>query len=170
MSKDKNRENCILFLIRQTLLKLYLLNPIRRMCRSPNSCSMISMLCRSTDSFSSSSVSRDGHWSYPPGITSIKGSSIDPKIKMPTFDIELKRSRSTISGHILSYSQPENSGIESRLLESSYDFKWWCIFRPTHIRHTLLLTYAKSAILHIRPTSTWYYSCYMDLWPQRPAP
>ena len=47
---------------------------------------------------------------------------------------------------------------------------WWCIFRPTHIRHTPLLTYAKSAILQIRPTSTWYYSCYMDLWPQRPAP
>ena len=30
----------------------------------------------------------------------------------------------------------------------------WCIFRPTHIRHTPLLTYAKSAILHIRTTST----------------
>ena len=28
----------------------------------------------------------------------------------------------------------------------------WCIFRPTHIRHTQLLTYAKSAILNIRPT------------------
>ena len=23
---------------------------------------------------------------------------------------------------------------------------------------------------HIQPTSTWFYSCYMDLWPQRPAP
>jgi len=46
----------------------------------------------------------------------------------------------------------------------------WCIFRPTHIRHTLLLTCAKSDILHIRPTSTWFFSCYMDLWPQRPAP
>ena len=27
----------------------------------------------------------------------------------------------------------------------------WCIFRPTHIRYTPLLTYAKSAIQHIRP-------------------
>ena len=23
----------------------------------------------------------------------------------------------------------------------------------------------KSAILHIRPTSMWFYCCYMDLWP-----
>jgi len=30
----------------------------------------------------------------------------------------------------------------------------------TQIRYTQLLTYAKSAILHIRPTSTWFYSCY----------
>ena len=28
-----------------------------------------------------------------------------------------------------------------------------CIFRPTQIRYTSLLTYDKSAILHIRPTS-----------------
>ena len=34
----------------------------------------------------------------------------------------------------------------------------------------LLLTCAKFAILNIRPTSTWFYSCYMDMWPQRPAP
>ena len=47
---------------------------------------------------------------------------------------------------------------------------WWCIFLPTQIRYTPLLTYAKSAILHIRPTSTWFYRYYMDLWPQRPAP
>jgi len=25
-------------------------------------------------------------------------------------------------------------------------------------------------ILHIRPTSTWFYSCFLDLWPQRSAP
>ena len=30
----------------------------------------------------------------------------------------------------------------------------WCIFWPTQIRYTPLLTYAKSAILHIRLTST----------------
>ena len=30
---------------------------------------------------------------------------------------------------------------------------WWCIFRPTQVRYTPLLTYAKSAILHIQPTS-----------------
>ena len=30
--------------------------------------------------------------------------------------------------------------------------------------------YAKSAILHIRLTSTWYYSCYMDLWAVAPGP
>ena len=47
---------------------------------------------------------------------------------------------------------------------------WWCIFRPKHIRYTPLLTYAKSAIQHIRSTSTWFYSCDMDMWPQRPAP
>ena len=36
--------------------------------------------------------------------------------------------------------------------------------------YTPLLTTAKSAILHIRPTSTSrFYSCYMNLWPQRPA-
>ena len=46
----------------------------------------------------------------------------------------------------------------------------WCIFRPTQIHYTPLLTYAKYAILHIRPTSTWFYSCFMHLWPQRPAP
>ena len=34
----------------------------------------------------------------------------------------------------------------------------WFIFRPTQIRYTPLLTYAKSAILHIRPTSTWINS------------
>ena len=28
----------------------------------------------------------------------------------------------------------------------------------------------KSAILQIPPTSTWFYSFYIDLWPQRPAP
>ena len=44
----------------------------------------------------------------------------------------------------------------------------WFIFRPTQIRYTPLLTYAKSPILHIRPSSLWFYSCYMDLWPQRP--
>ena len=38
------------------------------------------------------------------------------------------------------------------------------------ILYTPFLTYAKSAIQHIRPTSTWFYSCDMDLWPQRPAP
>ena len=47
---------------------------------------------------------------------------------------------------------------------------WCCIFRPTQIRYAPLLTYTKSAILHIRPTSTWFNSCYMDMWPQRPAP
>ena len=34
----------------------------------------------------------------------------------------------------------------------------------------LLLTCAKFAILNLRPTSTWFYSCYMDMCPQRPAP
>ena len=34
------------------------------------------------------------------------------------------------------------------------------IFRPTRIRYTPLLTYAKSAILHTYlATSTWFYSC-----------
>ena len=41
---------------------------------------------------------------------------------------------------------------------------WWCIFRPTQISCTPLLTYTKSAILHIRPTSTWFSICYMDFW------
>ena len=27
-----------------------------------------------------------------------------------------------------------------------------------------------SALLPIRPTSTWFYSCHMNFWPQRPAP
>ena len=27
-----------------------------------------------------------------------------------------------------------------------------------------------SVLLPIRPTSTWFYSCQMDFWPQRPAP
>ena len=39
-------------------------------------------------------------------------------------------------------------------------------------RYTPLLTYAKFAILHIRPTSTWFsaarWTC--ALWPQRLAP
>ena len=42
--------------------------------------------------------------------------------------------------------------------------------RSTYIRYTPLLSYAKSAILHIRFSSTCFYSCYMNLWPQRPAP
>ena len=45
------------------------------------------------------------------------------------------------------------------------------VFFDLHILHyPPLLTYAKSAIQHIRPTSTCFYSCDMDLWPQRPAP
>ena len=39
----------------------------------------------------------------------------------------------------------------------------WCIFRPTHIRYTQLLTYAKSAIQYIRPNRPWFYSSYMSL-------
>ena len=53
-----------------------------------------------------------------------------------------------------------------------HNMNWigWCIFRPKQIRYTPLLTYAKSAILLIRSTSTWLYSCQMNLWSQRPAP
>ena len=39
-------------------------------------------------------------------------------------------------------------------------FSGWCIFRPTQIHYTPLLTNAKSAILHNRYTSTWFYSCW----------
>ena len=46
----------------------------------------------------------------------------------------------------------------------------WCIFRLIQICCNPLLTYAKSAVLNIRPNSTLFYSCYMDLWPQRPVP
>ena len=48
------------------------------------------------------------------------------------------------------------------VFEWFYYNNWWCIFRPTQIRYTPLLTYAKSAILHIRPSSTWFYSCYTN--------
>ena len=41
---------------------------------------------------------------------------------------------------------------------------WQCIFLPPQISCTPLLTYTKSAILHIRPTSTWFSICYMDFW------
>ena len=64
----------------------------------------------------------------------------------------------------------EGANFPAKVSAHWHKVKGWCIFRPTQIRYTPLLTYAKSVILHIRPTSTWFYSCYMDLWPQRPAP
>ena len=63
----------------------------------------------------------------------------------------------------------EGANFPAKVSAHWHKVKGWCIFRPTQIRYTPLLT-AKSAQLHIRPTSTWFYSCYMDLWPQRPAP
>ena len=51
------------------------------------------------------------------------------------------------------------------------DSIWGCIFRHTQIRYTPLLTYAKSSYYTSDLLArTWFYSCYMDLWPQRPAP
>ena len=48
--------------------------------------------------------------------------------------------------------------IFSRLMALGYK-NGWCIFRPKQIRYPPLLSYAKSAILHIRHKSTWFYSC-----------
>ena len=39
---------------------------------------------------------------------------------------------------------------------------------PLYSTSVLTLTYAKSAILHIRPSRTWSYNCYLDMW-QRSA-
>ena len=46
----------------------------------------------------------------------------------------------------------------------------WCIFRPTHIRYTPLLTYAKSAIQHIRPIARGFTADRFGLVAAAPAP
>ena len=62
------------------------------------------------------------------------------------------------------------SKIIVQMTHMSWPIMGGVFFYHTQIRYTPLLAYAKSAILHIRPTSTWFYSCYMDFWPQRAAP
>ena len=64
--------------------------------------------------------------------------------------------------------RPEQKGqVSSKFSEAppkgaNYNLDRWCIFRPTQIRYTPLLTYAKSAILNIRPISTCFYSFNLD--------
>ena len=48
--------------------------------------------------------------------------------------------------------------LKTKELQGSRPIGLWCIFRPTQIHYTSLLTYDKSAILHIQPSSTWFYT------------
>ena len=62
----------------------------------------------------------------------------------------------------------EGANFPAKVSAHWHKVKGWCIFRPTQIRYTPLLTYAKFAILHIRPTSTWFLQLLYGLLSVRP--
>ena len=51
-----------------------------------------------------------------------------------------------------------------------FDFRLNQLRNQKTVRMVYFLTYAKSALLHFRPTSSWFSSFYMHLWRQRQAP
>ena len=83
----------------------------------------------------------------------------------PTLPTWFKRGRGGGTGIIIFEKNPYLSALiafESENILFLFKFTLmtsvprWCIFRPTQIRYSPLLTYAKSAILHIQPISTWF--------------